>query len=79
MPQSGRKAWVGLSREVIDEEALTVYVDQIADRLQIFIHQQYSGRILCFLLLLGHLCESLCEECEKFTEELDNIMDMNVS
>jgi hypothetical protein len=65
--------------EVIDEEAVAGYVLEIANILQMFIHQQYSGRILCFLLLLGYLCESLSKECEKFTDELDKIMGMDVS
>jgi len=54
------------------------YAEEIKDILQMFIHQQYTGRVLVFLLLLGYLCESLSKECEKFTEELDDIMGMDV-
>ncbi|KAH8748551.1 hypothetical protein F5882DRAFT_311324, partial [Hyaloscypha sp. PMI_1271] len=60
--------------EVIDEEAAQGYTKEINDILQMFIHQQYTGRILSFILLLGYLCESLSKECEKFTVELDKIM-----
>jgi hypothetical protein len=75
----GRCWTCSIVSEVIDEEAVASYVVEIADILQMFIHQQYSGRILCFLLLLGHLCESLSKECEKFTDEPDKIMGMDVS
>jgi hypothetical protein len=64
--------------EIIDEEAVAGYVYQLADILQMFIHQPYSGRVLCFVLLLGYLCESLSKECERFTEELDGITDIVV-
>lgn len=65
--------------EVIDEEAAQGYTKEINDILQMFIHQQYTGRILSFILLLGYLCESLSKECEKFTVELDKIMGIDVS
>jgi hypothetical protein len=73
----GRCWTCSIISESIDEEAVAGYVYEIADILQMFIHQSYSGRSLCFLLLLGYLCESLSKECEKFTEELD-ITDMDV-
>jgi len=65
--------------EVIDEIEAAVYANEIKDILQMFIHQQYTGRMLCFILLLGYLCESLAKQCENFTGELDKIMGMNVS
>jgi hypothetical protein len=65
--------------EVIDEEAVQGYTKEINDILQMFIHQQYTGRMLSFLLLLGYLCESLSKECEKFTVESDKIIGINVS
>lgn len=75
----GRCWTCSILSEVIDEEAVEGYTKEINDILQMFIHQQYTGRILSFLLLLGYLCESMSKECEKFTVELDKIMGMDVS
>ncbi len=75
----GRCWTCSILSEVIDEEAVQGYTKEINDILQMFIHQQYSGRMLSFILLLGYLCESLSKECEKFTAELDKIMGMDVS
>jgi len=75
----GRCWTCSIVSEVIDEKVIAGYVDKITDILQMFIHQQYVGRVLCFLLLLGYMCESLSKECERFAEELDKIMGMDVS
>ena len=75
----GRCWTCSIVSELIDEQAIAKYTDEIKDILQMFIHQQYTGRVLVFLLLLGYLCESLSKECENFTEELDDIMGMDVS
>jgi hypothetical protein len=75
----GRCWTCSIVSELIDEQAIAKYTDDIKDILQMFIHQQHTGRILVFLLLLGYLCESLSKECENFTEELDDIMGMDVS
>jgi hypothetical protein len=75
----GRCWTCSIVSELIDEQAIVKYTDEIKDILQMFIHQQYTGRVLVFLLLLGYLCESLSKECENFTEELDDIMGMDVS
>jgi hypothetical protein len=75
----GRCWTCSIISELIDEQAIVKYTDEIKDILQMFIHQQHTGRVLVFLLLLGYLCESLSKECENFTEELDDIMGMDVS
>jgi hypothetical protein len=75
----GRCWTCSILSEVIDEEAAQKYTQEINEILQMFIHQQYTGRMLSFILLLGYLCESLSKECEKFTVELDKIMGMDVS
>lgn len=43
--------------EFIDEEKLK-YMEKIEKILQMFICQQYSGRVLKFFLLLGYLCKN---------------------
>lgn len=65
--------------ELIDEKAVSGYMLEIMKIQQMFIHQQYTGRNLCFILLLGYMCQSLARECESFAEELDKIMGMEVS
>lgn len=75
----GRCWTCSIISEVIDETDLAGYAKEIQNILQMFIHQQYTGRVLSFILLLGYLCESLAKECENFTGELDKIMGMNVS
>jgi len=64
--------------ELIDEKAVSNYMLEIMKIQQMFIHQQYTGRSLCFILLLGYLCQSLAIECENFAEQLDKIMGMEV-
>ena len=64
--------------ELIEESAMSTYIIEIMKIQQMFIHQQYAGRALCFLLLLGYMCQSLAIECESFAEELDKIMGMEV-
>ncbi|EXJ75798.1 uncharacterized protein A1O5_00305 [Cladophialophora psammophila CBS 110553] len=63
--------------ELFDEAEVKEYRNEIKDILQMFIHQQYTGRVLAFLLLLGHMCESLSKECDKFADQMDHIMGMN--
>jgi hypothetical protein len=65
--------------DLLDEPAVAKYVEEINGILQMFIHQQYTGRTLVFMLLLGYFCESLSRECENFMGELDKIMGMDVS
>ncbi len=55
------------------------YIAEVRDILQMFIHQQYTGRALVFVLLLRlHVRESR-SGCEKFMEQLSNITGMGVS
>jgi Mg2+ and Co2+ transporter CorA len=49
----------------------------VSHTLQMFIHQQDTGRQLVFLLLLGYMCEKLATECDRFMTELDRIMNLN--
>lgn len=74
----GRSWTCTIISDVIDEKAVARYMEEIKDILQMFIHQQYTGRVLSFLLILGYLCESLSKECEDFTKELEDIMGMDV-
>lgn len=55
------------------------YASEVAHTLQMFIHQQDTGRQLAFLLLLGYVCERIAEECECFMKALDKIMRYDVS
>jgi len=65
--------------DLFDEGAVFGYANEAAQILQMFIHQQFTGRTLVFALVLGYLCESLAVECERFCEEVDHITDMDVS
>lgn len=72
--------WMGsIISEIFDEAQVKEYSDEIKELLQMFIHQQYTGRVLAFLLLLGHMCESLSKECNNFAEEVNDIMGLDVS
>jgi hypothetical protein len=46
--------------------------------LQLFIHQQASGRCLVFIVLLGHLCEKLAREYEIIILRLDTVVELGV-
>jgi hypothetical protein len=61
----GRYWTCSIVSELVDEQAVAKYTDEIKDILQMFIYQQITGRALMFLMLLGHLCESLSKECER--------------
>jgi len=74
----GRHWTCTLVCDLVDEKTVSRYAEKINDILQIFIHQQYTGRALVFLLLLGCLCEALSKECENFMEEVDRIMGLDV-
>ena len=63
---------------VMDEAAMKDYVHELPETLNIFIHQQSSGRCLAFLILLGHLCKHLHDEYEKILEKLTAIVDIGV-
>jgi len=76
--EKGRNWTCSIICELFDEEDVAKYASEVAHILQMFIHQQYTGRVLVFLLLLGYICEGLAEECDRFINELDGVMDMNV-
>ncbi|KAK4445501.1 hypothetical protein QBC34DRAFT_472436 [Podospora aff. communis PSN243] len=63
--------------ELVDGSLAQKYAAEARDILQMFVNQQYTGRVLVFLVLLGYLCESLAAECEKFLDELERIMEMD--
>jgi hypothetical protein len=65
--------------DLMNEPIVASYVREVREILQMFIHQQYTGRALVFVLLLGYMCENLALECEKFMEQLNNITGMGVS
>jgi hypothetical protein len=62
----------------VDEGTMLGYSNDIARVLQMFIHQQYTGRVLTFALVLGYQCESLALECERFLDEVDHVTRMDV-
>lgn len=75
----GRNWTCSVVCELFDEAAALAHAREAAEILQMFIHQQDTGRALVFLLLLGYICEALAGECEGFIQELDGIMTRNVS
>ncbi|KAJ9161715.1 hypothetical protein NKR19_g1936 [Coniochaeta hoffmannii] len=75
--QTGRSWTCSIVCELFDEDEVAKYAGEVSHTLQMFIHQQATGRQLAFLLLLGYLCERLAEECECFMQALDGIMRYN--
>lgn len=75
----GRYWTCTVMNELIDEKAAGCLTRETQDILQMFIHQQYTGRTLVFFLVLGYYCEYMADECENFTDQLDQIMGMDVS
>jgi hypothetical protein len=63
---------------LIDEDTMTEYIEKLQDTLNIFTHQQSSGRCLAFLILLGHLCRHLHYEYESILGNLTDIVDIGV-
>jgi hypothetical protein len=63
---------------LIDEDTMTDYVEKLQKTLNIFTHQQSSGRCLAFLILLGHLCRHLHYEYENILGSLTEIVDIGV-
>lgn len=76
---SGRGWTCSIICELFSEEEMTGHVREAARVMQMFIHQQYSGRSLVFLMLLGHICNQLAQECSRFVEELKDIVPSRVS
>jgi hypothetical protein len=65
--------------DLMTEPMVSGYMSEVKELLQMFIHQQYTGRALVFVLLLGYMCECLALECEKFMEQLNRVTGMGVS
>jgi len=77
--ERGRSWTCTIICELFSEKEVAEYASEVSHTLQMFIHQQYTGRELVFLLLLGYMCEKLAKECDCFMTELDGIMNLNVS
>jgi hypothetical protein len=54
-------------------------IDRLPPILQLFIHQQASGRCLVFLIILGHICGKLASEYSGVLEHLDSVVELGVS
>ena len=65
--------------DLMDEQSELKYVEEVKKISQMFVHQQYSGRVLVFMLLLGYICDRLAMECEAFLEQVEDILDLDVS
>ncbi|KAH7327720.1 hypothetical protein B0I35DRAFT_415566, partial [Stachybotrys elegans] len=70
----GRYWTCSLVCDLMDDRMMARYAAEAQKILQNFIHQQYTGRALVFIYLLGEICRSLSLECERFMRELDQIM-----
>lgn len=64
---------------ILDESVIAQCSQDTTHILETFIHQQYSGRSLVFIMFLGHICEKFARENEHFLHSLDVVMDMDVS
>lgn len=62
---------------LIDDEALPTR--DIVRLLTVFKHQQSSGRILVFLLILGIICEKLDSQYEESMRSLKSYVELGVS
>lgn len=74
----GRSWTCSLVCDLIDERMVVKYAAEIKTILQMFIHQQYTGRALVFTYLLGQICKALSMECERFMNQIDKIMGVKV-
>jgi hypothetical protein len=52
------------------------YVNSSLPKLQHFIHQLASGRCVFFIILLGHICETLADKYKQILTELDKIVEL---
>ncbi|KAK4443437.1 hypothetical protein QBC34DRAFT_443388 [Podospora aff. communis PSN243] len=69
----GRSWTCSMVCELFSEAQAATYALEAAETLQMFIHEQDTGRALVFMLLLGYMCEALAGECDVFIKELDQI------
>ena len=74
----GRSWTCSIVCELFNEKMATDYAQEVAETLQMFIHEQDTARALVFLLLLGHVCEALANQSEKFVTQLEPITGRNV-
>lgn len=74
----GRNWTCSLICDLMDEKMVAKFAIEIKDILQLFIHQQYTGRALVFTYLLGQICKMLAMECERFVGQIDQIMGTQV-
>ena len=77
--ERGRSWTCTILCELFSEKDVLWYASDMSYTLQTFIHQQYAGRHLAFLLVLGYMREKPVNECDCFMTELDGIMNLNVS
>lgn len=75
----GRSWTCSMVCELFSETQAASYALEAAETLQMFIHEQDTGRALVFMLLLGYMCEALARECDIFIKELDEITGRSVS
>jgi len=75
----GRSWTCSMVCELFSEAHASDYALEAAETIQMFIHDQDTGRALVFMLLLGYMCEALAGECDKFIKELDRITGRSVS
>jgi hypothetical protein len=62
-----------------DPKAIMTTIDRFPRVLQLFLHQQASGRCLIFFMILGHICGKLTSEYNEILEHLDNVVELGVS
>jgi len=64
---------------IMDENLIDQCATTATKILQMFKHQQRSGRSLVFFMFLGHICVELAHQNEDFIKILGKAMDMEVS
>jgi len=77
--ERGRSWTCSVICELFDEADMARYTTEAMGILQLFLHQQHTGRCLVFLLFLGYMCDRMAEECDRFTVELRALVNLSVS
>lgn len=67
--------WSSISNVQLVESCITLALP----KLQHFIHQPASGRCIFFIILLGHICETLANKYKLILSRLDEIVELGVS
>ncbi|KAI9736318.1 MAG: hypothetical protein M1834_001204 [Cirrosporium novae-zelandiae] len=57
---------------IIDKRHMDKYVLEVQDVSRLFIYRQASGRLLSFLILLGHFCHKLAEDYTVLVNDLED-------